>query len=85
MEAGLIDVEERIFAMLRQSSMTDVDGQPGLLIMSQSLNGLVENGTLKGRYTKEDVHKLVQAARADVENGTAISANFHWTWGRNRI
>ncbi|KAI3317500.1 hypothetical protein HD806DRAFT_541131 [Xylariaceae sp. AK1471] len=84
-EAGLVGVEERIFAMLGQSSTTPVDGQPGLLIMAQSLTGLVENGTLKGRYTKEDVRKLVEAARADVENGTALSANFHWTWGQNMI
>ncbi|KAI8947826.1 S-adenosyl-L-methionine-dependent methyltransferase [Xylaria longipes] len=74
-----------IFAMLRQSSTTPVDEQPGLLIMAQSLTGLVENGTLKGKYTKEDVRKLVDAARADVQNGTALSANFHWAWGRNRI
>ncbi|GAP84930.1 putative methyltransferase domain-containing protein [Rosellinia necatrix] len=84
-EAGLAGVEEKIFAMLRQSSMTPVDEQPGLLIMAQSLTGLVENGTLKGRYTKEDVRKLVEAARVDVQNGTAISANFHWTWGQNII
>ncbi|KAI0965548.1 S-adenosyl-L-methionine-dependent methyltransferase [Xylaria arbuscula] len=81
-EAGLVEVEEKIYAMLRQSSLTPVDGQPGLLIMAQSLTGLVENGVLKGRYTREDVHKLVEAARSDVQNGTALNANFHWAWGR---
>lgn len=71
--------------MLRLSSTTPVDGQPGLLIMAQSLTGLVENGVLKGKYTKDDVRKLVERASEDVRNGTAINANFHWTWGCNTV
>ncbi|KAI4858796.1 S-adenosyl-L-methionine-dependent methyltransferase [Hypoxylon rubiginosum] len=84
-EAGFTDVEENIFSMLRLSSTTPVDGQPGLLIMAQSLTGLVENGVLKGKYTKDDVRKLVERASEDVRNGTAINANFHWTWGCNTV
>lgn len=79
-EAGFADVEENIFAMLRLSSTTPVDEQPGLLpIMAQSLTGLVENGVLEGKYTKDDMRKLVERASKDVQNGTAINTNFHWT------
>ncbi|KAI1812320.1 S-adenosyl-L-methionine-dependent methyltransferase [Poronia punctata] len=83
-EAGLLDVAERVFPTLHHSSTRPADEQPGLLIMAQSIAGLIENGTLKGRYTEEDVRKLVDAARVDVEKGAAINANFHWTWGRRQ-
>ncbi|KAI8624056.1 S-adenosyl-L-methionine-dependent methyltransferase [Xylariaceae sp. FL1651] len=83
-EADFIDVEEQVFATLQRSSMTSADEQPRLLIMSQSLAGLVDNGTLRGRYTKEDVRRLVEAAREDVQNGAALNVNLHWIWGRKQ-
>ncbi|KAI1119710.1 S-adenosyl-L-methionine-dependent methyltransferase [Nemania abortiva] len=76
----LLDRDTLIFATLQQSSATPVSRQPLLLAMSQSLTGLLKNRTLDGG---EDVRRLVEAVRADVQNGTVLSCNIHWVWGRN--
>lgn len=83
-EAGLQQVNEKVFVTLERPDLTPVITKVALEYLAQSLNGLLlldKEGRLG--LIQSGVKSLVEMVTKENENGVEVGTNLHWVWGPN--
>ncbi|CZR35768.1 hypothetical protein FPRO06_01835 [Fusarium proliferatum] len=82
-EAGLQQVDEKVFIMLGRPDLTPVITRVALEYMAQSLNGilLLDQDESLG-LTESGIKSLVQTLTRETEDGVEVGTNLHWVWGQ---
>ncbi|KAJ9429741.1 hypothetical protein QL093DRAFT_1073175 [Fusarium oxysporum] len=83
-EAGLQEVDEKVFVTLGRPDLTPVITRVALEYLARSLNGLLlldKEGSLG--LIESGVKSLVEMVTKETENGVEVGTNLHWVWGQN--
>ncbi|KAH7217774.1 hypothetical protein DER44DRAFT_817242 [Fusarium oxysporum] len=84
-EAGLQQVDEKVFVTLRRPDLTPVITRVALEYLAQNLNGLLlldKEGS--PGLIESGVKSLVEMVTKETENGVEVGTNLlHWAWGQN--
>ncbi|KAF5568750.1 methyltransferase domain-containing protein [Fusarium napiforme] len=83
-EAGLQQVDEKVFVTLGRPDLTPVINRVALEYKAQSLNGILlldEDRSLG--LTESGIRLLVETLTTETEDGVEAGTNLHWVWGQN--
>ncbi|EXA54689.1 hypothetical protein FOVG_02099 [Fusarium oxysporum f. sp. pisi HDV247] len=83
-EAGLQQVDEKVFVTLGRPDLTPVITRVALEYLAQNLNGLLlldKEGSLG--LIESGMKSLIEMVTKETENGVEVGTNLHWVWGQN--